>query len=46
MKIFFYILALVIVAFGVVCAVQVDQEAFRFGILLGMLCNIYAEVTD
>lgn len=46
MKAFFHIIALVIVFFGVVCAVQGDQETFRFGILLGMMCNIYAEVSD
>ena len=46
MKTFFYILALVILVFGVVCAVKGDQETFRFGILLGMMCNIYADVSD
>ena len=46
MKALFHIFALVIVVFGVVGAVQGDQETFRFGILLGMMCNIYAEVTD
>lgn len=44
MKAFFHIIASIIVVFGVVCGVQGDQETFRFGIILGMLCNIYAEI--
>ena len=46
MKALYRISALVIVVFGVVCAVQGDLENFRFGILLGMMCNILAEVSD
>lgn len=46
MKAVYYISAAVIVAFGVVMGIQGDMETFRFGILLGMMCNIYAEVTD
>lgn len=46
MKAFYHILDLVIVVFGIAHAVQGDMETYRFGIIIGMLCNIYAEVTD
>ena len=46
MKLFLHISAIVIVALGIAHAFQGDIEAYRFGIILGMLCNIYAEVTD
>lgn len=46
MKLFLYISAVVIVAFGIAYAFKGDMETYRFGIILGMLCNIYAETID
>ena len=46
MKAFYYICAVVIVVFGVVMGIQGDMETFRFGILFGMMCDIYAEIID
>lgn len=46
MKALFHIFALVIFVSGIVSLIKGDQDSFRFGIILGMLCHIYAEVTD
>ena len=46
MKALFHIIALVIFVCAIVSFIKADPDSFRFGIILGMLCNIYAEVTD
>ncbi len=46
MKLFLHISAVVLVALGIAYAFKGDMVAYRFGIILGMLCNIYAETKD
>jgi len=46
MKLFLHISSIVIVAHGIVMGIRGDMETFRFEMILGMLCNIYAEIID
>lgn len=46
MKLFLYISAIGIATHGIVMGIQGDMETFRFEIILGMLCKIYAEIID
>ena len=44
MKIFYHILAFVVIALGVVCLFKSDQETFRYSAIIGLLLTILAEV--
>ena len=44
MKKLYHSIALLLVVLGTICLIRGDRDTFRHTVILGMLCNIYAEV--